>query len=48
MLRPGDRFGLSSITEQANLLGGQFRVRSAAGRGTVMAVEVPVEAAQHG
>jgi signal transduction histidine kinase len=47
MLRPGDRFGLSGTTEQAKLLGGQFRVRSAVGRGTVIAVEVLAEAAQY-
>jgi signal transduction histidine kinase len=47
MLRPAKSFGLSGMAERAKLLDGQFRVRSAPGLGTVIAVEVPVEAAQH-
>jgi signal transduction histidine kinase/streptogramin lyase len=36
-------FGLTGMAERANLLGGEFRVRSAPGQGTVMTVEFPVD-----
>jgi signal transduction histidine kinase/ligand-binding sensor domain-containing protein len=36
-------FGLTGMEERAHSLGGNFRVRSAPGEGTVMTVEIPID-----
>lgn len=36
-------FGLTGMEERAHSLGGNFRVRSAPGQGTVMTVEIPID-----
>lgn len=36
-------FGLTGMEERANSLGGNFRVRSTPGQGTVMTVEIPID-----
>jgi signal transduction histidine kinase/ligand-binding sensor domain-containing protein len=41
-------FGLTGMEERADSLGGNFRVRSAPGQGTVMTVEIPLESDAHG
>ncbi len=41
-------FGLTGMAERANLLGGDFRVRSAPGQGTVMTVEIPLGGERRG
>jgi PAS domain S-box-containing protein len=38
----GNRFGLEGIRQRARLLGGKCRIRSSAGKGTMIAVELPV------
>jgi signal transduction histidine kinase len=35
-------YGLRSMTERAELVGGQLEVRSSPGRGTTIAVRVPI------
>lgn len=39
---PGERVGMSSMRERANMLGGSLRVRSRLGRGTLIVAEVPL------
>jgi signal transduction histidine kinase len=41
-------FGLTGMAERAHLLGGDYRVRSAPGQGTVTTVEFPIESERHG
>ena len=38
----GDHFGLEGIRQRARLLGGKFSIRSTAGNGTRIVVELPV------
>ena len=40
-------FGLTGMAERASLLGGDFKVRSAPGRGTTMTVEIPLGVDNH-
>jgi signal transduction histidine kinase/ligand-binding sensor domain-containing protein len=40
-------FGLTGMAERASLLGGEFKVRSETGRGTILTVEIAVEG-KHG
>jgi signal transduction histidine kinase/ligand-binding sensor domain-containing protein len=44
----GRGFGIPGIGERARLLGGAFEIRSTPGEGTVLAIEVPVDAARTG
>jgi signal transduction histidine kinase len=39
--RPGKRLGLLGMRERLEMVGGKFAVRSAPGKGTVIAVEIP-------
>jgi signal transduction histidine kinase/ligand-binding sensor domain-containing protein len=41
-------FGLTGMEERAHLLGGDFRVRSTPGQGTVMTAEFPIQDESHG
>jgi len=41
-------FGLTGMEERARTLGGNFRVRSAPGQGTVMTVEIPLNGKEKG
>jgi signal transduction histidine kinase len=40
-------FGLTGMAERATLLGGRLKVRSEAGSGTMMTVEIPLVGADH-
>jgi len=40
-------FGLTGLSERARLLGGQFKIQSSPGRGTVVNVEIPLKALNH-
>jgi len=40
-------FGLTGMAERARLLGGEFKIQSALGRGTIMTVEIPLKAGVH-
>ena len=39
---PGNHFGIEGIRERARLLGGECRIKSKPGKGTLVAVELPV------
>lgn len=39
---PGKHYGLAGMRDRIEMVGGRFRLRSAPGRGTVMAAEVPL------
>ncbi len=41
-------FGLTGMAERTSLLGGEFKVRSMPGRGTVMTVEIRQKEENHG
>jgi two-component system, NarL family, sensor kinase len=44
MKRAGETYGIEGMRERARLLGGRLRVRSRAGRGTVIVADVPIAA----
>jgi PAS domain S-box-containing protein len=41
---PGERIGLRGMRERARLLGGQLRIQSSLGNGTLVVAEIPLEA----
>ena len=45
---PQSGFGLTGMMERSHLLGAEFKVRSASGRGTMVTIEVPLKGGRRG